>query len=163
MASNQSWDEERTQTRTYKVHQLKEVVMLTIKIDLLMKKLDNPGIDHLKMVDARVTCEECWETGHMGINCPTASQDVNFVGNSNSGFHPNQGFNARWNKPSFPLDNRQQGSMGQNFHRNEPSLKDIIRDQVRINDEVGKKIHATDKLLENFNAKMDSFTVPTQN
>jgi hypothetical protein len=53
--------------------------------------------------------------------------------------------------------------MGQNFHRNEPSLKDIIRDQVRINDEVGKKIHATDKLLENFNAKMDSFTVPTQN
>jgi hypothetical protein len=29
--------------------------------------------------------------------------------------------------------------MGQNFHRNEPSLKDIIRDQVRINDEVGKK------------------------
>jgi hypothetical protein len=59
MASNQSWDEERTQTRTYKVHQLKEVVMLTIKIDLLMKKLDNPGIDHLKMVDARVTCEEC--------------------------------------------------------------------------------------------------------
>jgi hypothetical protein len=34
---------------------------------------------------------------------------------------------------------------------------------VRINDEVGKKIHATDKLLENINAKMDSFTVATQN
>jgi hypothetical protein len=28
---------------------------------------------------------------------------------------------------------------------------------------VGKKIHATDKLLENINAKMDSFTVATQN
>jgi hypothetical protein len=48
--------------------------------------------------------------------------------------------------------------MGQNFNRNEPSLRDIIRDQVRINDEVGKKIHATDKLLENINAKMDSYT-----
>jgi hypothetical protein len=48
--------------------------------------------------------------------------------------------------------------MGQNFNRNEPSLRDIIRDQVRINDEVGKNIHATDKLLENINAKMDSYT-----
>jgi hypothetical protein len=53
--------------------------------------------------------------------------------------------------------------MGQDFNRNEPSLRDIIRDQVRINDEVGKKIHAMDKLLENINAKMDSFTVATQN
>jgi hypothetical protein len=52
MTSNQSWDEERTQTRTHKVHQLKEVDMLTVKIDLLMKKLENPCLNHLKMVDA---------------------------------------------------------------------------------------------------------------
>jgi hypothetical protein len=58
MASNQSWDEVCTQTHTHKVHQLEELDMLTAKIDLLMKKLENPGIDHLKMVDARVTCEE---------------------------------------------------------------------------------------------------------
>jgi hypothetical protein len=33
-----------------------EVVdMLTAKIDLLMKKLENPGPDHLKMIDAQVT------------------------------------------------------------------------------------------------------------
>jgi hypothetical protein len=95
MASNQSWDEERTQTCTCKVHQLEEVNMLTAKIDLLIKKLENPSLDHLKMVNAQVTCEECGETGHMGINCLTVSQDVNFVGNSNNGFHPNQGFNAR--------------------------------------------------------------------
>jgi hypothetical protein len=163
MASNQSWDEERTQTRTRKVHQLKEVDMLTAKIDLLMKKLENPGLDHLKMVDARVMCEECGETGHMCINCPMVSQDVNFIGNSNNGFRPNQGFNVGWNKPSFSFDNRQQGGMGQNFNRNEPSLRDIIKDQARINDEIDKKIHATKKLLENINAKLDSFTVATQN
>jgi hypothetical protein len=29
------------------------------------------------------------------------SQDVNFIGNFNNGFHPNQGFNDGWNKPSF--------------------------------------------------------------
>jgi hypothetical protein len=99
----------------------------------------------------------------MGINYPTVYQDANFIGNSNNGFHPNQGFNAVWKKPSFPFDNRQQGGNGQNFNRNEPSIRDIIRDQVRINDEVGKKIYATNKLLENINAKMDNFRVATQN
>jgi hypothetical protein len=71
MASNQSWDEERTQTRTRKVHRLEDVDMLTAKIDLLMKKHKNQGLDHLKMVDVGVTCEECEEIGHMGINYPT--------------------------------------------------------------------------------------------
>jgi hypothetical protein len=71
MASNQSWDEECTQTRTRKVHQLEEVDMLTIRIDLLMNKLENLGLDHLKTVDAPVTCEECREMGHMGINYST--------------------------------------------------------------------------------------------
>jgi hypothetical protein len=102
--------------------------MLTAKIYFLMKKLENLGLDHLKMVDARVMCEECGEMGHMDINCSTVSQDVTFVGNSNNGFCPNQGFNAGWNKPSFPFDNRQQGGMGQNFNRSEPSLKDIVQD-----------------------------------
>jgi hypothetical protein len=71
MASNQNWNEERTKTRTRKVHQLEEVDMLTVKIDLLMNKLENPGHDHLKIVDARVTCEECGEIGYMGTNCVT--------------------------------------------------------------------------------------------
>jgi hypothetical protein len=70
MTSNQSWDEEHTHTCTHKVHQLEEVDMLTVKIDLLMKKLENPDLNHLKMVDARVTCEECRETCHMGIEGP---------------------------------------------------------------------------------------------
>jgi hypothetical protein len=90
-------------------------------------------------------------------------QDANFVGQPNNGFCPNQGFNSWWNKPSFPFDNRQQGGNGQNFNRDEPQLRDIIRDQLWINDEFGKKVHATDKLLENISAKMDGFTVATQN
>jgi hypothetical protein len=89
MSSNQSWDDERTPSHTRKVHQLEEVDTLTAKIDLLMKKLENLGLDHLKMVDARVTCEECGETGHMGVNCLTVCQDANFVGHSSNGFCPN--------------------------------------------------------------------------
>jgi hypothetical protein len=91
--------------------------MLTIKIDLLKKKLEDPGLDHLKMVDSCMTCEECGETDHMGINWPTTCQDMNFVGISN-GFCPNQEFNSGWNKPNFPFDNHQQGGNGQNFNRN---------------------------------------------
>jgi hypothetical protein len=52
MTSNQSWDDERTLSHTRKIHQLEEVDMLTAKIDLLMKKLENSCLDHLKMVDA---------------------------------------------------------------------------------------------------------------
>jgi hypothetical protein len=118
MTSNQSWDDERTPSRTRKVHQLEEVDMLTAKIDLLMKNLENSGLDHLKMVDARVTCEECRETCHMGVNCLMVCQDANFVCHSNNVFHPNQGFNSGWNKPSFPFGNRQQGGNGQNFNKN---------------------------------------------
>jgi hypothetical protein len=33
-------------------------------------------------------------------------------------------------KPSFLFDNHQQGGMGQNFNRSEPSLKDIAQDEL---------------------------------
>jgi hypothetical protein len=69
MASSQSWIDDHTQTRTLKVHLLEEVDMLTIEIDLLMKNVEDPSLDHLKIVDAHITCEECRETGHMGVDC----------------------------------------------------------------------------------------------
>jgi hypothetical protein len=87
--SNQSWNEERTQAHTCKVHQLEEVDILITKIDLFMKKFENSDLDHLKMIDARVRCEECRETDDMSINCRMVPKDVNFVGNSNNSFHPN--------------------------------------------------------------------------
>jgi hypothetical protein len=40
MTSYQSWDDERTLSRTHKVRELEEVDKLTAKIDLLMKKLE---------------------------------------------------------------------------------------------------------------------------
>jgi hypothetical protein len=101
--------------------------------------------------------------GHMGINCPTVPQDVNFIGNSSNGFHPNQGFNAGPNKPSFLFDKHQQGGMGQNFNRSQPSLKDIVQDLLKINSEVGRKLLATDKILESIDSKMNNFKVAVQN
>jgi hypothetical protein len=50
--------------------------------------------------------------------------------------------------------------MGQNFIRSEPSLKDIVWDQLSISSEVGKKLLATNRLLEGIDNKMNNFTVP---
>jgi hypothetical protein len=52
---------------------------------------------------------------------------------------------------------------GQNFNRSEPSLKDIVRDQLRINSEVGKKSFANDRILESIDSMMNNFTVAVQN
>jgi hypothetical protein len=65
MASSQSWIDEHTQSRTRKVHQFEEVDMLTAKIYLLVKTLEDPGLDHLKMIDSHMMYKECREKGHM--------------------------------------------------------------------------------------------------
>jgi hypothetical protein len=69
MASNQCWNEERTQTckRGGGIHQLKEVGMLSAKMDLLMKRLDERAGEKKEVMhihDSRMTCEECGDTEH---------------------------------------------------------------------------------------------------
>jgi hypothetical protein len=75
MASNQGWNEERTQThkRGGGMHQLKEVDRLCAKMDLLMKRLDERASKKKEVMhihDSRMTCEECGDTRHSGSNCP---------------------------------------------------------------------------------------------
>jgi hypothetical protein len=53
--------------------------------------------------------------------------------------------------------------MGQNLNRSEPSLKDSVRNQLRINLEVGKKLLANDRILESIDSKMNNFKVAVQN
>ena len=53
------------------MHQLKEVDMLAVKMDLLMKRLDKSAFEKKEVIhinDSDMTCEECGETGHTGIN-----------------------------------------------------------------------------------------------
>jgi hypothetical protein len=73
MASNQSWNEERTQTckKGGGMHQLKEVDMLSAKMDLLMKKLEDRASEKKEIMynhDSRMTCEVCGDTRHSGSN-----------------------------------------------------------------------------------------------
>ena len=94
MASNQGWNEEHAQTRKRGggIHQLKKVDMLSTKMDLLMKKLEdqaNKKQEVMHIHDSRMTCEVCGSTGHLGNNYPETHEDVNFVNNNNFS-HPQQ-------------------------------------------------------------------------
>jgi hypothetical protein len=93
MASNQGWNEERTQThkRGGGMHQLKEVDMLSAKMDLLMKSLDKRAEEKKEVMDihdSRMTCEECGDTGHSGSNCPELQEDVNYLNNNSNYYRP---------------------------------------------------------------------------
>ena len=68
------------------MHQLKEVHMISAKMDLLMKKLEDRANEKQEVMhihDSLMTCEVCGNTGHSGSNCPETHEDVNFVKNNN--------------------------------------------------------------------------------
>ena len=68
------------------MHQLKEVNMLSTKMDLLMKKLEDRANEKQEVMhihDSHMTCEECGNTSHSGNSCPKIQEDVNFVNNNN--------------------------------------------------------------------------------
>jgi hypothetical protein len=101
MASNQGWNEERTQTRKRSggMHQLKEVDMLSAKMDPLMKRLDERASEKKEAMhihDSCITCEECGDTGHSGSNYLELQEDVNYLNNNNNYYHPQQ--NQGWNQ-----------------------------------------------------------------
>jgi hypothetical protein len=73
MASNQSWNDVQPSKRGGDMHQLKEVDMLSTKIDLLMKKHEDRVSEKREVMhinDSHMTCEECENTKHLGSNCP---------------------------------------------------------------------------------------------
>jgi hypothetical protein len=98
IALNQGWNKERTQPRKRGgMHQVKEVDMLSAKMDLLMKKLDERDQQKKKVMhihDSRMTCEERGGTSHIGSNCSKVQEDVNYI-NNNTNYRPQQ--NQGWN------------------------------------------------------------------
>jgi hypothetical protein len=67
------------------MHQLKEVDMLSAKMDMLMKKHEDRANEKREVMhihDSRMTCEECGNTGHSGNNFPKIHKDVNYINNN---------------------------------------------------------------------------------
>ncbi|CAO2144453.1 unnamed protein product [Urochloa humidicola] len=76
MVTNQGWSNERLQSRQRSTHTVKEADVLTEKLDLLMKKVDDITKEKAAMssavlpTDSHMTCEVCGNTGHSGNHCP---------------------------------------------------------------------------------------------
>jgi len=139
MVANQSWGEER---KTQKgMHTVKETDLLAEKIDLLMKRLDRqatvPTTGIVKAIDSCMTCEECGNVGHMGINYPGTQEDTSFI---NNGFHQQQQGNG-WNNQNCPQGNYS------SFNSSQPSLKDLMPRQAKINEILLKSFLKTIKCL----------------
>jgi hypothetical protein len=80
------------------MHQLKEVDMLSAKMDMLMKKLEDGASEKKEVMhihDSCITCEVCGDTGHSRSNCPKTQEDVNYINNNNYRPQQNQGWNQQ--------------------------------------------------------------------
>jgi hypothetical protein len=72
--------------------------MLSAKMDLLMKRLDEKAGEKNEVMhihDSCMTCEECEDTRNLGSNCPELQEDVNYL-NNNYYYRPQQ--NQGWNQ-----------------------------------------------------------------
>ena len=163
MVSNQGWNEERLQPRQRGMHSVKEVDMLAAKIDLLMKKMDDQANGEVKALDARMTCEVCGNTGHSGNDCPETREDAMFMGNNNNnGYRPQGG--QSWGPPRPNYQGGNSGNFsGFNSGYNQPSLKDLVLGQAKVNDNISKKLATTDRTLESIHTKIEGVSSALKN
>jgi len=158
MASNSTWNEERTQPQKKGggIHHLKEADMVTAKLDLIMKKLDIEKKEVMHINDSRLTCEECRDYGHSAVSCPTLQEDVNFI-NNNTYYNPQQ--NQGWNQQP-----RQGNYQGNKFNNNNiPPLRELVTSQLKLLDQMTRKLTSNDKTLENIHTRTDTFASAIKN
>src|SRR6187551_3266160 len=102
-------------------------------------------------MDVRMTCEVCGNTGHSGNDCPETQEDAHYVNNSNNnGYRPNNYDNQSWNsRPNLPFERPQQcNNYNSSNFSNQPSLRDLVFIQMKITENINKKLAANGKTLE---------------
>ena len=123
---------------------MKKVDMLATKIDLLLSRLNERAHEKeamkatIQATDSQMTCEVCGEVEHSGNDCPKTHEDVAYINNV---FRP--GNKNGWNNQFCP-----QGG-NNNYNSNQPSLKDLVLGQAKINENITKKLMFNDKMIEN--------------
>jgi uncharacterized coiled-coil protein SlyX len=165
MVANQGWDGDHLQPRTRGVHQVDGIDMIAAKIDLLMKKLEAlTNMETAKIMDAHMTCEVCGNVGHSSNDCLETREEASFINNgNNNGFRNNNYNNQGWNsRPNFSFYNQNGGKYSNSFN-NQASIKDLVFSQARINETLNKKLATNEKVLENLNSTIESFTSAMKN
>jgi hypothetical protein len=171
MVINQGWNEECLQLKKGGVHALNEVDMLSAKMDLLMKKVEEGSKKEQEAIQPYATaqaietdpwCKVCGGEDHSGNNCPETKEEVSFIINNN-GYWPQQqqeGWNSR---PFYQNQGNDYNNNFNNSYGHQPSLRDLVLGQYKINDSINKKMMANNKILENLSEKMDRFNSAMKN
>jgi hypothetical protein len=142
------------------MRQLKEVEMLSAKMDLLMKRLEDKAPEKkevMQLFESRMTCEECGNTGHSGSQCPQLDEDMNYINNNNQ-YRPQQ--NQGWTQQRTNYPGNYQGN---NSSNNFSPLRGLVQNQGRIMDNLSKKLASNDKMLQIISNKMESFSPAIKN
>jgi hypothetical protein len=106
----------------------------------------------------QMTCGVYGNVGHSGSDCPETYEDATFI---NNGFRQ-QGGNNGWNNQSCPPF-QGNSNYNSNYNLNQPSLKDLVLGQAKVNENLTKKLMSNDKILENINTKIESLTSSAKN
>jgi hypothetical protein len=146
------------------MHTVKETDMLASKIDMLLKKFDERATDvntsTIKTMDTQMACEVCGNVGHSGNDCPATHEEAQYVNNRYR--QQGGGNNNGWsNQPRPPFQGN--SNYNSNFNSNQPSLKDLVLGQAKINENLTKKLLNNDKILENINSKIESLSSSIKN
>jgi hypothetical protein len=118
------------------------------KIDSLMRRLEKMEIEKkeaqdLKAVEARSTCEECREYGHVRKDCLEEAKVLDYM--------------RKVDLPNFYGQGRPQFNASSSIPNSVPlriQLKDFMDEQAKINKDTITKLKAIDKVLENIDSKV---------
>ena len=97
----------------------------------------------VQSTDSQMTCEVYGEVGHSGNNCPKTHEDAAYINNG-------------WNNQSRPQGGN--SNFNSNYNLNQPSLKDLVLGQAKINENLTKKLMFNDKMIENINSKLKNLS-----
>jgi hypothetical protein len=138
------------------VVQVEKEDILEGKIDLLMRRLEKMEIEKkeaqdVNVAEARYTCEECGEYGHVHKDCPEEAKVLDYM--------------RKGDLRNFPYGQcRPQFSASSSIPNLVPlpiQLKDFMDEQANINKDTVTKFKAIDKVLENIDNKVTESEAPT--
>ena len=122
-----------------------------------LKWWDNYKKDRQAIQDAFNAQNTCGE--YLGIEFPKSQEDINIIGNNSGSQQQRQGWNQQQRST---YQGKYLGNNYNSFNPKQPSLRDLILEQARINENFSKKLAFNDKVLENINTKMDIFFLPSK-
>jgi hypothetical protein len=118
-----------------------------------LKQRDNYKKDRQAIQDAFNAQNTCGE--YLRVEFPECQEDANIVINNSAPQQQRQGWNQQ---QQSTYQGKYPGNYYNSSNPKQPSLRDLILEQARINESISKRLAFNDKVLENINIKMDSFS-----